>query len=292
MKINLAYPAAFVCYILWGISPIYWKQLQEISSLEVLCYRVIYSFVFLFLYLLFFKRKRIVNFSRLELKSSLFPALAITFNWGIYIWGINNGHLVASSIGYFIGPIIGILIGGFYYQEKLSLTDKVALCFVILAAVILSFSYLNDIFLALGLALSMNIYAVLKKNIKLSPLDSLFLESAILLIPALICLLFLKDFSWETTFNFSTTAELIRFLYALGSGPVTIIPLLFFSYAVSKMPMKNISMIQFTNPSIVFLLGYFIYQEQIPSIKFIAIFLVWSGIVIFIVGKFRKSNFA
>lgn len=292
MKINWAYPAAFACYILWGISPIYWKQLQEINSLEVLCYRIIYSFVFLFLYLVFFKRKRILNYNQLEFKSSFLPALVVSLNWGLYIWGINNGHLVASSIGYFIGPIIGILIGAFYYQEKLSFTDKVALCFVILAAAILSFSYLNDISLALGLALSMNFYSVFKKNIKLSPLDGLFLESAILLIPAFVCLLFLRDFNLETTFNFSKSTELIKSLYALGSGPVTIIPLLFFSYAVRRMPMKNISMIQFTNPSIVFLLGYFIYQEEIPGIKFIAIFLVWLGIAIFISGKLKKPNLA
>ncbi len=282
MKTNFAYPAAFICYILWGISPVYWKQLQEINPLEVLCYRIIYSFVFLFLYLLFFKRKRILNFSLLELKSSFLPALAVSLNWGIYIWGINNGHLVASSIGYFISPIIGILIAASYFQEKLFFTDKIALCFVISAAAILSLSYLNDISLALGLAISINIYAVFKKNIKLCPIDSIFLESEIMLIPAIVCLLFLKNF------HFSVNTEHSQLFYIIGSGPVTMIPLLFFSYAVSKIPLTNISMIQFTNPSIVFLLGYFVYDEPIPLIKFIAIFLVWLGIVIFVLGKSLK----
>lgn len=278
-----AWGAAVTAYLMWGFLPVYWKLLSEVPSLVVLAHRTIWSAFFLGVFL-FFRRDLLRAVTYREIGFHAMSAILLGINWGVYIYAVNNGFILASSLGYFSSPLIYLAVGSLWFKESLSRMQKVALSLSVFAVISLAYgSDLISMVIALLLASSIVAYGLFSRSRRLSLWVALGVESFVLGIPALFYLL------WNIeTGSLGSEYSLGQFALLVLAGPATMIPLFFYGSAIQQLPLKTFGFLQYLAPSIQFFLATFIYFEPVTPNKLLAFSLVWLGICLLVISSLGK----
>lgn len=287
--INLAgLMAAAGAFIIWGILPVYWKLLQQVPAYEILCHRMSWSLV-LTLGLVFLTGRRAVFGQALKDRQNLITftttGLLLALNWLLYIWAVNAGFIVEASLGYFINPLINVLFGMIFFQEKMRPIQWFALLLASLGVLYLTFYYGRFPWIALALAVSFALYGLLHKKNHLGALDALCLETGALFLPAAAVLVGLACTGGGSFGRIDLSGSLLL----IGTGFITTVPLLLFGYAAQKIPLSTLGMMQYLAPSINLILGVYVYGEEFPQARMVGFMLIWSALAIFMAENlFRR----
>jgi chloramphenicol-sensitive protein RarD len=268
-------------YGMWGFFPIYWKALQSVRPEEILCHRTIWSLFFLLGLLVYRKRARSL-IGKLSLKIILIftlTAALLFLNWYLFIWAVNGEHIVDASLGYFINPLVSVLLGVAFLRERPRPWQWVAIGMVGIAVTVLTVGYGVFPWIALVLAFSFAIYGYLRKIAVLSSLEGLSLEVAVLFVPALAFLLHLQR---NGQVAFGHTSIFVTFLLVMA-GVVTPMPLLFFASAARRITLANLGFLQYISPTFQLILGVVLYGEKLPQFRAMGFALVWASIVIYMI---------
>jgi len=267
-------------YLLWGLFPLYWPLLEPAGATEILAHRVVWSLGFVVL-LLSTRRQSGRLRSLATQPRTLAPlglaAVVIAVNWLTYIWGVNNGHVVETSLGYFINPLVTVLFGVLIFAERLRRAQWTALGIAAAAVVILTVDYGRLPWIALTLAMSFAIYGVLKKKSGVGPVEGLTVETAVLVVPA-VGFLLLQQAGGVGTFGH---AGAVNAVLLAGTGIVTAVPLLLFAGAAQRIPLSTIGILQYLAPTLQFLFGVLVFHEAVPPVRLAGFMLVWVALVIF-----------
>jgi chloramphenicol-sensitive protein RarD len=266
-------------YSLWGFFPIYWKALQSVRPEEILCHRTIWSLFFLLGFLIYRKRIRRLM-AKLCLKIVLIFVLTASLlflNWYLFIWAVNGDHILDASLGYFINPLVSVLLGIAFLRERPRRWQWVAIGIVGIAIVVLTVGYGAFPWIAVVLAVSFGLYGYLRKIAVLSSSEGLSLEVAVLFFPALAFLIYLERHGHAA---FGHTSLFINFLLIMA-GVVTPLPLLLFASAARRITLTNLGFLQYISPTLQLLLGVEVYGERMPHFRAIGFALVWVSIAIY-----------
>lgn len=271
---------AFGTYLIWGLFPIYWKWLKEVQALELLAHRILWSFVFLFVFVLAARNAQDFRASirnRKVLRTYLLAALLIGLNWLVYVWAVNSGFIVETSLGYFINPLISVALGMVFLRERLRPLQWLPVGLAAAGVAYLTFAYGRLPWIALTLAFSFGVYGLVKKVAPLGSVYGLTLETGILFLPALTYLL-MQEFNGQAAFlRAGWTIDLLL----VGAGLVTTVPLLMFASAARRIPLTMIGLMQYLAPTLQFLLGVLVYREPFSRNQAIGFGLVWAALLIF-----------
>ncbi|MER2112849.1 EamA family transporter RarD [Solibacillus isronensis] len=284
---------AIGAYLMWGIIPLYWKQLQHVGSVEILVGRVIWSFVFTVLFVLLIRQyKQMIADIKMLWKNKkqfflLFVAsVFVSLNWGIFIWAVNNGHLLQTSLGYYINPLISVLFGLIFFKEKISRATAVA---VIIAAIGVGYQAVlggTIPWVSLALALTFAFYGVIKKQIPLDATRGLAIETLFVLPIAVGIYIYLMKTSEIAFMQVDWKTNLLL----MGGGIVTALPLVLFAKSAQKIPLYLMGFIQFLAPTISLMLGIFLYKEPFTLTEFITFVCIWLAVFIFSASKVLEAR--
>lgn len=272
--------AASLSYTIWGILPIYWKALDHVPAYEILGHRMAWSLPFVILFLIISGQRSKIHQSqsRKILTISAASAALLAVNWLIYIWAVNAGHIVETSLGYYINPLVTVAFGVIFLNERLRTGQIAALVLAGCGVIYLTLVYGSFPWIALSLAITFAIYGLFHKKIRIGPMNSLYLETLVFFLPAVALILFLgRDGSSGFLHGDGATMVLLA-----GTGLITTIPLLLFGYAAQKIPLFLLGILQYTAPTLNLLIGVFIYGEEFPFSRMIGFLLVWSALAIFL----------
>lgn len=278
MQLGIVY--ALSAYLLWGIAPIYFKYLEFIPVYEVLAHRVIWSVVFTAIVITFMGGWRKARIVLKAPKSILFltcTSLLITVNWSIFIWAINNGRMLEASLGYFINPLINVLLGLIFLNEALSRLKWIAVSLALLGVVIQVIQVGSLPWISLVLPITFGFYGLLRKKIKIEALIGLFFETLLVLPVALYYLFFVAAGQNANMLNNSWSLN----LSLMFAGIVTAMPLLFFAQAALRLKLSTLGFFQYLAPSMMFVMAVSIYGEELSLAKIITFIFIWAGIFLF-----------
>jgi chloramphenicol-sensitive protein RarD len=271
-------------YLLWGTFPIYFSLYRHVPAMEVLAHRIVWSFAVLVVLFAAWARRdgrgmtRAAHDIRMsDVRMYAVAAVFIGFNWFIYVWAVNSGFVVETSLGYFITPLVNVLLGVVVFRERLRSTQAVAVTLAAAGVIYLTYVYGSLPWIALGLAISFGTYGLVKKKARLDSLRGLTLETGILFLPAL-ALLATRHLQGESAFLH--TGARTDVLLAV-SGIVTVIPLLLFGAAVRLIPLSMVGILQYIAPSMQFVLGVFVFGESFTRERLVGFALVWAALVLF-----------
>ncbi len=267
-------------YILWGLLPIYWKWLQEVPAVQILAHRMVWSLFFVALLLAFKGQWRSLWQEARKprtLLTFLASAILLAINWGLYIWAVNAGFIVETSLGYFINPLVNVVLGVLFLNERMRLWQWIAVGLAVAGVVYLTFGYGALPWIALTLAFSFAFYGLLRKTATLGALDGLTLETALLFLPALAYLLFLET---QGQGAFGHTGWQTAVLLAAG-GIATATPLLLFAAGARLIPYSLVGVLQYIAPTMQFLIGVLIYDEPFTAGRLVGFSLIWLGLLVY-----------
>jgi len=276
-------------YVLWGLFPFYFALLDSVSPLEVVAHRVIWSFVLLSIILLLTKswsQVRDIVRNRRAAATLAAAAVFLAFNWGIYVYSVATNQLVEASLGYFINPLVSVALGVLLIKERLRRLQWVAVGIAGVAVLELTWSYGQVPLIGLGLAFSFGIYGLLKKVVGAKALPALTIETGSLLPVALIYLVSVELLGIA---SFASTGWEIGILLIL-LGPVTTLPLLAFGAAATRIPLSTLGLMQYFTPTFIFLVGIFVFGEQMTPSRWFGFGLIWIGLVLFSVDALRAAR--
>jgi len=275
-------------YGLWGAVPIFWPLIKRAGALEILAHRIIWSLVICVILLLTAVPRgwwsRIGNRRHLPLLAA--AAAIVSVNWGTYIWAVNHGHVVETSLGYYINPILSILIGVIFLHERLDALQWVCVGLALAAVIVLTVDYGRPPWVALVLATSFATYGVIKKQLNAGAVDTLTVESAVLTPVALGYLLYLQLVGSLTFGHLGWAHSLLL----VASGIVTVVPLLFFAAAATRLPLSTLGLLQYVAPTLQFLLGLLYFGERMSPGRWIGFTLVWIALVILTAHGVRTAR--
>lgn len=280
----------FSAYILWGILPLYWKLLGNVGAIDTLFYRIIWSLVFMSLYLILARKipsfatevKELLK-SRRKTITIIAAAVFISLNWGIFIYTVSAGQVQQASLGYYINPLLNVLAGAIYLKEPLTKQAKIASLCALTGVVLLTIQTGVFPFNSIFLAMSFCLYGLAKKQLNLSAATSITLETLIIAPFGLIYLFFLSPVGFM---HYSATTNLLL----MGAGIVTAIPLLLFATAVKKVSYITLGFLQYVNPTIMLAMAIFLFHEPYAMPQFVAFAFIWLGILIFVVGNLIETR--
>jgi chloramphenicol-sensitive protein RarD len=275
-------------YLCWGFFPIYFKELRPAGPVEILAHRVVWSVVFVALVLTVVRHwpgiRALLHRPRTLLAIGG-AALLIAVNWGVYIYGVNSAHVVETSLGYFITPLVSVLFGMVFFAERLRPWQWLAVGIGALAVVVLTVDYGRLPWIALTLAVSFGSYALVKKRLGLPPAEGLLLESSWLALPALGYLAWLTA-RGDSTFSSEGAGHTV--LLALA-GVATAVPLLLFAGAANRVPLVGLGILQYLTPCLQLVIGVFLYHEPMPPARLAGFILVWLALALFTTDALRSS---
>ena len=279
---------AVFCYFIWGFFPLYWKLLNSVSAVQIVAHRQTWSFLLLITIILvgghWQKLRGLIN--RRTLLFYLAAGVLLTINWLVYIYGVNAGFVVETSLGYFINPLVSVLFGVIFFGERLPISKWIPIGIAAIGVIYLTISYGALPWISLALAVSFGSYGLVKK---LSPLNSLYgltLETATMFIPAVGYLLFVET-QGSGAFGH---ASLLTHLLIILSGVVTAIPLLLFASAARSIPLSMIGILQYIAPTLQFLLGVFVFHEAFTTERLIGFCIIWLALLLFSISGFYERR--
>jgi chloramphenicol-sensitive protein RarD len=270
---------AAISYTLWGIFPIYFKALHQVPSEQVVAHRIVWSF--LFLISLVAVRRDIPSLKSVikphTLLIYLVTGVLLAINWSVYIWAINNGFVVEASLGYFINPLVSVLLGMIFLGEKLRRAQWFPLGLAVAGVIYLALNYGSLPWIALALAVTFGLYGLMKKIAPLGSLQGLTLETAAIFLPALGYLLF-AGLHGTGSFGHS---DLLTTLLLVLTGVVTAVPLLFFAAGARRVTLTTMGLLQYISPIMQFLIGIFVFGEAFTSARLFGFAIIWLALIIF-----------
>jgi chloramphenicol-sensitive protein RarD len=272
--------AGIGAYLMWGLFPLYWKQLVEVPALEILAHRMTWSLVFMAIILAVgrdWSWLRPAVKDRRVLLIYLVAAALLSVNWFTYIWAVNAGFVVESSLGYFINPLVSTLFGVIFLKEHLRRGQLLAVALALAGVLYLTVSYGSLPWIALVLSTTFATYGLIKKTAPLGSVHGFTLETIALFLPALGYLLYLES-QGVGAFGHADaqTSALLAF-----AGPVTSIPLLLFGLAARSIPLSMVGFLQYIAPTLQFLIGVLVYQEPFPVERMVGFSIIWAALAIY-----------
>ena len=275
--------SAIGAYFLWGILPIYWKLVSNVSAQEIIAHRIFWSLLFMLAVVILMNRKKQLYEEITQLLAAPTKLLAlgmgtifITLNWFIFIWAVNNNRVIETSLGYYISPLVSILLGILFFRERLSLGQSIAVILAASGVLYMTMHFGSVPWVAIGLALSFGLYGLCKKRAVLSPITSITLETLIIAPFALLYLLYLNYYGIGSFESLSLTS-----LFLVGSGIVTPIPLLLFANSANRLSLTMLGFVQYVAPTISLLLGIFLYHEPFTTVHAVSFALIWTALLVF-----------
>ncbi len=281
---------AIGAYGLWGVFPLYWKQLHAIPSPEVVAHRVVWSLVFLVGVVLVSRRAGDVRQAFRRKKVVLvysIAAILLAINWLIFIWGINAGYVVEASLGYFINPLVSVLLGVIFFRERLRLGQWTAIVIAAVGVGYLTVRYGQLPWIALVLAFSFGSYGLIKKLASLDALTGQTMEMTILTVPAIVFLVYREA---TVGGGFVHAGVLPTVLLVLG-GAVTAIPLLMFTGAARRIPLSVVGLLQYIAPTMQFSIGVWVYGEDFSPARVTGFSIIWFALAVYTAeGLYRRRR--
>ncbi|OQY16493.1 MAG: EamA family transporter [Anaerolineaceae bacterium 4572_32.2] len=284
--------SAIGAYVLWGLLPVYWKTIQAVPAVEVICHRVVWSFVVVML-LLVVKSQwgwlRQIRKNPATLLTFFGTGALLALNWLTYIWAVSTGHIVDSSLGYFINPLISVLFGMLFLGEHLRPWQWAAILLALGGVTFLTLGYGSFPWIALTLATTFGLYGLLRKTAPLGALDGLVLEMTILFLPALAYLVYIE---LAGSGSFGHTGAVSGLLTL--TGVITAFPLIWFAYGARKVTLATVGILQYIAPTLQFLLGVLVYGEAFEKTRLVGFGAIWTALLIYsiegVVEGRRKAN--
>ncbi|MFX3673239.1 MAG: EamA family transporter RarD [Paenisporosarcina sp.] len=284
---------AIGAYLVWGVLPIYWKWLNHVPSSEILTSRVAWAFIFTLLMVVLMRKVQVLKSDFIALWknpkafwSLFFASALITGNWFLYIWAVNTNHLVETSLGYYINPLISVLLGIIFLKESLSKAQQLAFVIAAIGVAILTISYGRFPWLAFSLAISFAVYGLMKKTIKLDALRGLTIETMFIVPFALMYYFYLFISNKAVLFHDSLQTDILL----VFTGVATAIPLLLFTKGAQKIPLYMIGFLQYIAPTCMLFLGVIIYGETFKTIDLISFSLIWVALILFTFSKVMEAR--
>ena len=277
-------------YFLWGCLPVYWKLAGDVSDLEILAHRILWSFVFMVLLILFFGKTKIVfeemnsvlKKPKLTLAITL-ATLLISANWFIFIFSVNSNNILSASMGYYINPIVNVILAMIFLKEKLSNGERIAVLSALIGVVILTWSQGSIPWPAICMALTFGLYGLIKKMVQISPWTGLTLETMIIAPVALIYLLFFAESSF---FSYSTQVDFVL----IGAGIVTAIPLLLFAEGTKRISYTMIGFLQYLAPTLMLIMAVVVYDETFTPIQGVSFLFIWVALIIYTASNLMRAK--
>lgn len=267
-------------FLIWGLVPVYWKQLQSVAALELITHRIVWSLVFLLGVIAWqgnFPALRAAFKSWRLLGLNLLSSILLAANWTVYVWAVNSGHVIESSLGYFLVPLVNVALGSLLLHERLRPLQWTAIGCAALGVGFLLFRVGHVPWIALSLALTWSGYGLLKKKSELGAITGLTVET-LLLFPVAAGLLL-----WWNHTGAGALGRVDAWHHALilFVGVLTAIPLLLFAYGAQRIRLTTLGLLQYLAPSVQFLLGYFLYREPFDAARLQAYGLIWCGLALY-----------
>jgi len=276
-------------YALWGLAPLFWPLLKPANPLEILASRIVFGCLVVAVILVARNELRGVrSMDRATLLRLCLASIAIAANWGVYIWGVNNGHVIETSLGYFINPLVTIGLGVVILHERLRPVQWAAVALGALAVTVVSVDYGRPPWLSLILACSFGTYGFIKKGVRASAPEGLFIEGGALIVPALVLLIALALTGNATWVGHDATAGHLVLL--ISAGPVTALPLLLFAGAATRLPLSTMGLLQYLTPVLQFAIGVLVLREPTSLALLCGFALVWIALAILAVDGVRHRN--
>ncbi len=282
---------ATLAYMLWGFLPLYWKTIEGVPAWEVLAHRIVWSAVLLgvllgFLngYGHFFQEFRSLARDYRKALGVFAAGIAVSVNWGVYIWAVTNEHIVEASLGYYINPLLSILLGMIFLQERFSRVQWLAIAFACSGVAYMAVNFGSVPWIALSLAFSFGAYGLFKKISRLGPVVGLTLETLLVLPIAGVYLAWIHQ-SGAGSFSADRTGLLL-----IGGGLATILPLLLFALATKRIPLSMIGFLQYCAPTIKLLIGVFWFKETFTTTHAITFALIWAGLILYTATQIRDAR--
>lgn len=267
-------------YILWGLLPLFWKALHGVPALEILAHRMVWSLALVLLLLAYQGRWGWLHSALRDRRVVLMfavSALLLTINWGVYIWAVNAGHVVETSLGYFINPLVNVLLGVLLLKERVRLWQALAIGLALAGVLYLTISYGTLPWIAIALAVTFGGYGLVRKLAPLDSLEGLTMETLLLFVPALAYLLFLE---WSGAGAFGHAGMRTTLLLALVGAP-TALPLLLFAAGARRISFTTLGLLQYIAPTLQFLLGVLVYHEPLTRERLVGFCLIWLALLVY-----------
>lgn len=272
--------SAVMAFLIWGLSPVYWKALISIPALEIIIHRIIWSFVFGIILVAF--RGRWAEFKavfsdRKTLVVLFGTSLLMTINWLVYVWAINNDRMLQASMGYYITPLVNVVLGMIFLKERLRPPQKAAVLIAASAVVYLTLYYGIFPWVSIVLALCFGFYGLLRKVAVAGSLIGLTVETLLMCLPALIYMAFLE----KAGDNAFLHQGVLTGLLLMGTGVITGLPLLLFTMGARRITLASLGFIQYIGPTCIFVLGVMVYGEPFSYAQMITFVLIWTALAIY-----------
>ncbi|MGY1710174.1 EamA family transporter RarD [Geodermatophilus sp. SYSU D00758] len=281
--------SGLAAYGMWGLFPLYFPLLEPAGGVEIVAHRVVWSLVFVTLLLTVARSWAAVRAAvadRRTLLVLLGAALLIAVNWLVFVVAVNSGHVVETSLGYFINPLVSVLLGVVVFAERLRPLQWVAVGIAAVAVAVLTVDYGRPPWIALALAASFGLYGLMKKLVRVTAAPGLFVETALVVVPAVVVLAVLQA-RGEGTAGTAGTGHL---LLLMGSGVATAIPLLLFAAATRRVPLSTVGLLQYITPLMQLAIGVFVYREPMPPARLAGFVIVWVALAVFTADSLRQAR--
>lgn len=268
-----------LAYLMWGVFPLFFPLLEPSTPVEIIGHRIVWTAVFMVLVVMLTRKWKEVK--QCTAKEWMLVALAgvlVAVNWLVYVWSVNNGHVAEAALGYFINPLVSVLLGVIFLGESLSRLQAASVALAGIAVLVLTFVGGNFPFLALSLAFSFGFYGLVKKRIRLSATASLTAETLVVLPVALGYLLYLEAQGVGTFGHISVSHSLLL----MSAGLVTALPLICFGMATKVIPLSTIGIMQYLTPTIQMLMAVFLFEEHLEPVRWLGFVIIWISVALYI----------
>lgn len=279
---------AIICYLAWGFYPLYWKLLQHVPAVEILCHRLFWSMVFMVLFFSVIKRCRIRQHVKTlrQWGTLLLTGLLMTANWGVYIWAINSGNIIQSSLGHYINPLFSILFGCIFLHEKMNKIQWTALILATTGVVYLTAGYGEFPWISAVIALTFTLYAYFRKKAGIDATPALTVETLFMSVPALAYLATTFVQGNNTLCHFDLTTAVLLAL----SGAVTAVPMLWFGMATQRIQLSTLGFIQYLSPTFQLVIGTFVFNENFTKAHLVCFIFIWSGLLLYTISQMKSKK--
>ncbi|MEW8970256.1 EamA family transporter RarD [Mesobacillus jeotgali] len=283
--------AAF-SYILWGVLPVYWKLLHHVNADEILANRVFWSFFFIAAILVLNKKwglftgtLRGLAQNKKQLAALTVASMLISVNWFMYIWAVNTDQMIEASLGYYINPLVSVLLGMIFLKERLSVLQYLSFALAAIGVLVMTISYGQFPWIALSLAISFGLYGLAKKLIKVDSAVGLALETLVVMPLAAIYIGYLMIQGTNSLFASSLSTTLLL----AGAGAATAVPLLFFAKGAQRIPLATLGILQYIAPTLTLILGVFVYHETFSTVHLLAFTFIWSALILYSLSRTKMA---
>ena len=274
--------ATLLCCLIWGLLPLYWALLNQVSSFSVLSHRIIWSGVWMFFLVIITGRQQLridihyLHTNLTQLGLLLLAAMLISINWFTYIWAVTNQHVLDTSLGYYINPLLNVLLGIVIYKETLLWSQKLSIAIAVLGVSIMTYELGSLPIISIVLAVTFSLYGAIKKRLTIHPFSSIAMEAWLITPIALWYVLTVDTTSWSFIENMTSTGLLL-----VCSGLTTSVPLILFSYGARLLPLNVLGFLQYLSPTMGFFLAIFYFGESFGTAQLIAFGCIWIALVLF-----------